>query len=121
MTLLKLVTKAQHKRRGKKRETQYEFVFHIRLRHPEKKNNVSVNSVSQIRQTGDQPVLHLEVSCFRIAHTVNKTSSKQKSGTPFFDKEKQRHWSLFRACSNEKTFLKSNTLNIETTFRKRRR
>ena len=33
-------------------ETQNEIVFHIRLRHPETINNVSLNSVSRIRQTG---------------------------------------------------------------------
>ena len=55
-------------------ETQNEIVFHIRL--PETINSVSLSSVSRIRQTDVQPVLHLEVSCFGIAHTVNKTSSK---------------------------------------------
>ena len=57
-------------------ETQTEIVFHIRLRHPETINSVSLNSVLRIKQTDIQPVLHLKVSCFGIAHTVNKTSSK---------------------------------------------
>ena len=43
---------------------------------PETINSVSLNSVSRIKQTDVQPVLHLEVSCFGIAHTVNKTQSK---------------------------------------------
>ena len=57
-------------------ETQNEIVSHIRLRHPETINSAPLNSVSRIKQTDVQPVLHLEVSCFGIAHTVNKTSSK---------------------------------------------
>ena len=52
------------------------ILFHIRLRHPETINSVSLNSVSRIKQTDAKPVMHLEVSCFWIAHTVNKTSSK---------------------------------------------
>ena len=59
-----------------KYETQHEIVLHIRLRHPETINSISLNSVSRIGQTDVQPVLHLEVSCFGIALTVNKTSSK---------------------------------------------
>ena len=59
-----------------KYETQNEIVLHIRQRHPETINSISLNSVSRIGQTDVRPVLHLEVSCFGIALTVNKTSSK---------------------------------------------
>ena len=64
-----------------KHETQHEIVFHIRLHHPETINIVSLNSVSRISQTDIQQVLLLEVSCFGVAHTVNKTSSKLISDT----------------------------------------
>ena len=57
-------------------ETQKEIVFYICLCHLERINSVSLNSVSRIRQTDVQPVLFLEVSCFGIAHMVNKASSK---------------------------------------------
>ena len=57
-------------------ETQNEIVFHIRLRHPETINSVPLNSVLRIRQRDVQPILHIDVTYFRIAHTVNKTSSK---------------------------------------------
>ena len=53
-------------------ETHSEIVFLIRLRHPETINSVSLNSVSRIRETDVHPILHLEVSCFEVAHTVNK-------------------------------------------------
>ena len=69
-------------------ETQNEIFFHIRLRHPETLNSISLNGVSGIRQTDIQPVLHLEVSCFRIAH---KISSKHESATPHVGNHVHNH------------------------------
>ena len=40
-----------HQNTLNKCETQNEIVYHIGLRHPETINNVSLNSVSRIRQT----------------------------------------------------------------------
>ena len=50
-----------HRKRTSTNATQNKIVFHIRLHHPKTINNVSLNSVSRIRQTDVQPVLHLEV------------------------------------------------------------
>ena len=58
-------------------KTQNEIVFNIRLHHTETINSVSLNSLSRIRQAYVQPIFHFEVRCFEMAHTVNKTSTKQ--------------------------------------------
>ena len=38
-------------------------------------------------------------------HGKQNTVETYYSGTPFVDKEKHRHWSLFRTCSDENIFF----------------
>ena len=93
-TLLILNLKPSANRRQKTLnncETQNEIVFYIPLCHHETIKSVSLNNVSRIRQTDIQPVSHLKVSCFGIAHKVNKTSSKHSSATPLVGNHVHNH------------------------------